>query len=30
MEYRESLLLKEQSTIESIEMIVEEFPISLM
>ncbi|MDH2208706.1 DUF4041 domain-containing protein [Empedobacter sp. GD03644] len=30
MEYRESLLLKEQSTIEPIEMIEEEFPTSLM
>ena len=30
MEYRESLLLKEQSTLEPIEMIEEEFPTSLM
>ncbi|MFV0142578.1 GIY-YIG nuclease family protein [Empedobacter falsenii] len=30
MEYRESLLLKEQSTIESIEMVEEEFLTSLM
>ena len=30
MEYRESLLLKEQSTIESIELVEEEFPTSLM